>query len=334
MAKLSSPVLVLILIFLMLAPTTAGASEGVHWGYEGETGPEHWGELSPDYATCSQGMEQSPVDIPAAAPVNPSGLRLEYQPSALNIVNNGHSIQVNYDPGSSLEVDGATYPLVQSHLHGLSEHTLNGAQTDMELHLVHKDAGGHMAVVGVMIAEGAQNPAYEPILANMPAEEGEAEVISGVTVNAADLLPADRSYYRYNGSLTTPPCTEGVKWFVMAAPVELSTSQIAAFRSIYDNNYRPVQPLNARTFLLTSALPPAVLPGTGAAADPIPAASLGLFLLVVVLWKALGRNQMVREDNGPIVQGSPERTQFQAGLGLGTSVRRRPRWFSKPAKRV
>jgi carbonic anhydrase len=291
MAKLSSLVLVLILIFLMLAPTTAGASEGVHWGYEGETGPEHWGELSPDYATCSQGMEQSPVDIPAAAPVNPSGLRLEYQPSALNIVNNGHSIQVNVDAGSSLTVDGAAYPLVQFHLHSLSEHTLNGVHTAMELHLVHKDAGGRTAVVGLMIVEGAQNLAYEPILAHMPAEEGEPQFVPSVTVNAGDLLPSDRSYYRYNGSLTTPPCTEGVKWFVLTVPVELSADQIASFQSIYDNNYRPVQPLNERTFLLTLPPAPAELPGTGAAVDPILVAAVGLCLIAAGFGKILVRRR-------------------------------------------
>ena len=282
---------VLILLSLWLAPVTVAASDPVHWGYEGEVGPEHWGDLSPDYAACSQGKEQSPVDIPATAPVNPPGLSLNYQPSVLNIVNNGHAIQVNYDQGSSLEIGGATYPLVQFHLHSLSEHTLNGAHTPMELHLVHKDAGGHVAVIGVMIAEGAENPAYEPILAHMPAEEGESQVISGTTVNAGDLLPDDQRYYRYNGSLTTPPCTEGVTWFVMAAPVELSTEQIAAFQSIYNNNYRPVQPLNERTFLLTSALPPAVLPGTGGAVAPILTALAGLCLLAAVLHTVLNRHQ-------------------------------------------
>ena len=283
--------IVLIVLLFWLGPATVTASDPVHWGYEGEVGPEHWGDLSPDYAACSQGVEQSPVDIPATAPVNPPGLSLSYQPSVLNIVNNGHAIQVNYDQGSSLEIGGATYPLVQFHLHSLSEHTLNGAHTPMELHLVHKDAGGHVAVIGVMIAEGAENPAYEPILAHMPAEEGEPQVINGVTVNAGDLLPADQRYYRYNGSLTTPPCTEGVTWFVMAAPVELSTEQIAAFQSIYNNNYRPVQPLNERTFLLTSALPPAVLPGTGGAVAPILTALAGLWLLAAVLHTVLNRHQ-------------------------------------------
>jgi carbonic anhydrase len=293
MTKSTRFVTVLILLMTCLAATTVAASDPVHWGYEGEVGPEHWGDLSPDYAACSQGVEQSPVDILATAPVNPPGLRFTYQPSALNIVNNGHSIQVNYDPGSSLEVDGAAYPLVQFHLHSLSEHTLSGSHTPMELHLVHQDAGGAIAVIGVMIVEGKQNPAYEPILAHMPAQEGEPEAISGVTVNAGDLLPADREYYRYNGSLTTPPCTEGVKWLVMASPVELSASQIAAFQSLYNDNYRPVQPLNERTFQLTAALPPVVLPGTGGAADPILALSLGLGLLAG-LCGVVRRSQMVR----------------------------------------
>jgi len=282
MFKLSRSVIVLTVLLLCLAPLPVAASEPAHWGYDGEVGPEYWGSLSPEYAACSEGKEQSPVDIPATAPVNPPGLAFNYQPSALNIVNNGHSIQVNYDSGSTLEIGGATYPLVQFHLHSLSEHTLSGAHTAMEMHLVHKDAAGRTAVVGVMIAEGAHNPAYEAILAHMPAEEGESETISGVTVNAADLLPAEQSYYRYNGSLTTPPCTEGVTWFVMATPVELSADQISAFQSLYDHNYRPVQPLNERTFLLTSNLPPAALPstgGAGGAAGPAVVVSIGLCLL-------------------------------------------------------
>jgi carbonic anhydrase len=287
-------VIILLLLLFWPGPTLAAASGPVHWGYEGEVGPEHWGDLSPDFAACAQGKEQSPVDIPATAPVNPPGLSFNYQPSPLSIVNNGHAIQVNADPGSDLAVGGATYFLTQFHLHSLSEHALNGEHTPMELHLVHKDASGHLAVIGVMIVEGAENPAYEPVLAHMPVAEGEPQVISGTTVNAGDLLPADRRYYRYNGSLTTPPCTEGVTWFIMAAPVELSTGQIAAFQSRYGDNYRPVQPLNTRTFLLTSALPPAVLPGTGGAADPIRAALIGLCLLAAALCRALGRSQGVR----------------------------------------
>jgi len=225
------------------------ASTSVHWGYTGEVAPQYWGDLSPDYSACSHGKEQSPVDIPASAPVNPATLQIEYLPSALYILNNGHSIQVNYDSGSTLEIDGIRYPLVQFHLHSLSEHTLAGGHAPMELHLVHKDAVGHTAVLGVMIVEGAPNPAYEAILSHLPAEEGQHQAFPEVVVNAGALLPVERSYYRYAGSLTTPPCTEDVSWIVMAAPVELSAEQIAAFQELYTDNYRPVQPLNARQFL-------------------------------------------------------------------------------------
>lgn len=263
MSKPFRNAIVLALLFMCLAVTPVGASDPVHWGYDGDVGPEYWGALSPEFATCAEGREQSPVDIPATAPVNPPQLRFDYRPSELNIVNNGHSIQINYEPGSTLEAAGAVYELVQFHLHGLSEHTLNGAYTAMELHLVHKDAGGRIAVIAVMIEEGAHNPAYEPILANMPAEEGDPLTVPGTTANASQLLPVEQSYYRYNGSLTTPPCTEGVAWFVLATPVELSTTQIAAFRSLYDHNYRPVQPLYERTFLLAASLSPSTLPSTG-----------------------------------------------------------------------
>jgi len=231
------------------AATPTPASTSVHWGYAGEVAPEYWGDLSPDYAACSQGKEQSPVDIPASAPVNPPNLQIEYIPSTLVILNNGHSIQVNYDEGSTLEIDGIRYPLVQFHLHSLGEHTLAGDHTPMELHLVHKDAAGRIAVVGVMIVEGVVNPAYEPILSHLPVEEGDEQAFPDVVADAEALLPFDQSYYHYSGSLTTPPCTEKVDWVVMAAPVELSPEQIAAFQGLYTNNYRPVQPLNEREFL-------------------------------------------------------------------------------------
>lgn len=286
MPKLARSAVALSLFLLCLVGTTVSASDPVHWGYDGDVGPEHWGALSPDFAACSAGKEQSPVDIPAAAPVNPPGLRIDYRPSELDIVNNGHSIQVNYEPGSTLEVGGAAYTLVQFHLHALSEHTLNGAYTDMELHLVHRDAGGHIAVVGVMIVEGTHNPAYVPILAHMPAEQGESLSVSGTTVDAGELLPAEQRYYRYNGSLTTPPCTEGVTWLVMAAPVELSAAQIAAFQALYDHNYRPVQPLGERSFLLGE------LPGTGGmgrAVGPAILVAVGLCLLAVARLPALAR---------------------------------------------
>lgn len=138
------------------------------------------------------------------------------------------------------------------------------------------------------------NAGYEPVLANMPASPGEPKTIDGVTVDARQLLPPDRGYYRYDGSLTTPPCTEGVKWFVMAKPVELSASQIAAFRALYQDNYRPVQPLNGRAFLLTAEQPPAVLPGTGGSASLV-----AVILAVVCLLIAFTRLGSRRRAAGP-----------------------------------
>ncbi|RME46322.1 MAG: carbonic anhydrase family protein [Caldilineae bacterium] len=265
---------------LLVFVGAVAASGPVHWGYEGENGPEHWGELSPDFATCSTGTEQSPVDIPASAPINAANIVFNYQPTALNIVNNGHTIQVNYDEGSSMQVEGKTYNLLQFHFHAPSEHTLDGQYSDMEMHLVHQSADGEYAVVGVMLKRGAENPAYAPVMNNLPPTEGEPETISGVSVNAADLLPADQSYYRYNGSFTTPPCTEGVKWFVLTAPVELSDAQVSAFEQIYSGNYRPVQPLNNRTFLQGELPSPELLPVSGGTTFPMVEVLAGLGILL------------------------------------------------------
>ena len=227
------------------------ASEGAHWSYAGETGPDNWGELSEEYALCGTGMEQSPIDIPSTAPLNADNIAFSYQPTALNIVNNGHAIQVNYDEGSSIELDGMTYNLEQFHIHGLSEHTFDRTHMDLEIHLVHKTESGDSAVVGFFVTRGAENPAFAPVWENLPPEEGEPETIADVTVNVDELLPAQRTYYRYDGSLTTPACDEGVKWIVLNTPVELSDAQVNAFQQIYHNTYRPTQPFNDRQFLVT-----------------------------------------------------------------------------------
>ncbi len=222
----------------------------VHWSYEGEGGPEHWAELGyPD----ASGSEQSPIDIPAGTLTHDADIVFKYDSSALNIVNNGHSIKIDYDIGSTIEVEDNTYKLLQFHFHSLSEHTIAGEHSDMEMHLVHQSDEGEYAVVGVMLDEGTEeNDAYAEMWSYLPAEAGEVgETIKGVTVNAVDLLPDVRTYYRYDGSFTTPPCTEGVNWFLMDTPVELSATQIDAFKEIYSNNYRPVQPLNDREFSIT-----------------------------------------------------------------------------------
>ena len=221
-------------------------TEAVHWTYEGEEGPEHWGEINPDYAVCGTGKSQSPIDVESATGDDLTNISFHYQPSEVNILNNGHTVQVNYDSGSYIELDGARYDVAQFHYHAPSEHAVDGKLFAAELHIVHKNADGGLAVVGILLDEGAQNDALQPFIENLPAEESEAADV-GVKINAADLLPVVQTTYRYSGSLTTPPCSEGVNWLLMTTPVEISTEQLTALESLFDHgNNRPVQPLNDR----------------------------------------------------------------------------------------
>jgi carbonic anhydrase len=274
-----------------VAVGVALAQEGVHWSYEGESGPEHWGDLSPDFAACAAGVEQSPIDIPVGAPVNLADIAFSYQPSAVNIFNNGHTIQVNYDQGSSITLDGSTYYLAQFHFHAASEHAVGGAHDPLELHLVHRNAQGGLAVVGVLLKAGAENAAYAPVFQNLPPQESQPTPVAGATVDASKLLPAQRTYWRYNGSLTTPPCTEGVKWLVMNTPVELSDAQIAAFTTIFKNDARPVQPFHSRAFLVSTKLP-----ATGGATVTLDGTLVGAGVLAIAAGLALayvGRRRAV-----------------------------------------
>jgi len=224
-----------------------------HWEYEGEEGPENWGELDPTYFACSTGEAQSPINITAAQSLNLKDIEFSYQPSKLNIFNNGHTIQVAYDKGSFITYNEIQYQLLQFHFHHPSEHTLNGEVFDMELHFVHRDANGSLAVVGVMLTEGeTDNPAFAALFDHLPTEKGDPQ-ITELSVDANILLPQSHLFSTYVGSLTTPPCTEGVRWLVLTTPVELSAKQIAAFDEIFERDNRPVQPLNDRDLLLDSA---------------------------------------------------------------------------------
>lgn len=216
-----------------------------HWTYEGEEGPDHWTELG--YPDCN-GEEQSPVDIPSEAPIHNTGITFGYKMSTLNITNNGHTIQVTYGNGSIIDVNGKKYRLLQFHLHAPSEHAINGSYYDIELHIVHQSDDGKYAVIGVMLENGTENIAYSQIWKYLPKEKGDPQVISTNDINAINLLPSNKSYYQYNGSFTTPPCTEGVKWFVMSNTVKISKEQIDTFKAIYSDNNRPIQPLNQRGF--------------------------------------------------------------------------------------
>ncbi len=222
----------------------------VKWGYWEDNGPEVWGQLSPCYCLCSEGKSQSPVNITNAQKEKLPEISFNYQPTALKILNNGNGIEIQYDEGSWIEIEGIEYKLQQFHFHSPSEHTLENKSFDMELHLVHKSNEGTIAVIGVMLKEGEKNEAFSPVWQNLPMNAGEIRNIPDESINVDDMLPVPRFSYRYDGSLTTPPCSEGVKWIVLTTPIEMSETQIKAFRSIIHNNNRPIQPINGRRLLV------------------------------------------------------------------------------------
>jgi carbonic anhydrase len=229
------------------ATPAATAVPPAHWTYEGEDGPEHWGDLDPTYASCSGGTEQSPIDITGPTEEDLADPEFAYQPiSPLNIVNNGHTVQVASPAGNTVVIDGKTYELQQFHFHTPSEHTIDGQAQAMELHMVNKADDGSTAVVGLLLKEGQENAALKTVFEAMPVMAGPVQEVTG-SVDLAAVLPEKRTTYRYLGSLTTPPCTEGVAWTLFTEPVEVSTEQIEAFRKIVGANARPVQPLNGRT---------------------------------------------------------------------------------------
>lgn len=226
------------------------------FSYGGFKNPTNWDELNPNWAICESGTQQSPIDIKSSLLGNilspPANIQFNYQSlSNFPVQNNGHTIQVNYpfpSGTSTMTVDGITYQLAQFHLHTPSEHLLNGEAAALELHLVHQNPQGQLAVVGVMIENGAINNDLQTVFANMPLQEGINTAIG--TINASNFLPANRTYYGYPGSLTTPPCSQGVKWIVLKNPITASQAQIDAFTNLYQVNARPVQDLNLRTIQL------------------------------------------------------------------------------------
>lgn len=226
------------------APSATHASA---WTYAGATGPDAWGDLEPAYTTCKDGKSQSPVDLPVAVPAGTSAqIEVHYQRAPLKVVNNGHTIQVDVPAGSYIEIDGTRYDLLQLHFHHPSEHTVGGKPADMVAHLVHASDTRALAVVGVLMNRGDREPAIlERIWEHLPAKD-ETWASAEVRIDPAELLPARRAHYRYQGSLTTPPCTEGVLWTVLAEPITISPAHLDAFHALYPGNARPVQPLNRR----------------------------------------------------------------------------------------
>jgi carbonic anhydrase len=235
---------------------SAGSTQHAHWSYEGETGPAAWGTMSPEFVACAEGATQSPIDIASASVASaPASVTMQYGRASMSIdhhehvtdvIDNGHTIQVNCGGAGSVTIGGKAFALAQFHFHSPSEHTVDGKSYPMEMHLVHKSADDSLAVLGVLIEEGKPNAAFDSVWAHLPAEAGQEVRLPDVIVDVDHLLPAKREFYRYDGSLTTPPCSEGVKWLVMKTPIALSHDQIAKFRAIIHDNNRPTQALKNR----------------------------------------------------------------------------------------
>ncbi len=229
------------------------AADTSRWSYAGANGPAKWAKLEKDFAACALGKTQSPIDIPDAEARKGDlpPLLFDYRPSPLRIVDNGHTIQVNYAPGSTISVAGKRYELVEFHFHKPSEEKISGKAHDMEAHLVHKGSDGKFAVVAVLLDAGKENALIKALWANLPQTKDKENAVDAVKVNALDLLPRDKGYYTFAGSLTTPPCSEAVTWFVLKTPMPISADEIARFSRSYPMNARPVQELNGRDIQAT-----------------------------------------------------------------------------------
>jgi carbonic anhydrase len=230
----------------LLSAAAVAADTAHEWSYSGDHDPAHWAELSPEFATCGIGQHQSPINVDKTEKAALPPLEIHYQPAPLAVVDTGHSLQVNYAAGSTITVGGHTYALTQFHFHRPSEEQFHGKPFAMVAHLVHTDANGKLAVVAVELREGGSNSVLDAVLKNVPTGKGNVVVARGRKVDVSDLLPRARGYYTYTGSLTTPPCSEEVTWYVLKNPVDVSAQQVAEFSKYYSNNARPVQPLNGR----------------------------------------------------------------------------------------
>ena len=231
------------------AHAAAGHGDGhaaPHWSYGGDGGPAEWGKLQSEFSLCSSGKRQSPIDIRSGVKVDLEPIQFDYRPSAFGVIDNGHTIQVNVGGGNAIEVQGQRFDLVQFHFHRPSEERINGRQFDMVAHLVHKSPEGRLAVVAVLLDRGGQaQPLIQTVWNNLPLEKGTEVSVRG-DIDMTHLLPADRRYFTYMGSLTTPPCSEGVLWLVLQQPVSVAQDQIGVFSKLYPMNARPVQQASGR----------------------------------------------------------------------------------------
>lgn len=226
----------------------AHAADAPHWSYSGPAGPQTWGGLKPSFALCANGQRQSPIDIHGGLPLELEPVQFNYKASRFGVVDNGHTVQANVAAGSFIEIGGRRFELKQFHFHRPSEERIDGRQFEMSLHLVHQDDRGRLAVVALLMDRGSSHPAVQKVWNSLPLEKQE-ELPARTPLELADLLPDDPSYYTYMGSLTTPPCSEGVQWIVMRHPVSVSSAQIELFARLYPMNARPLQQVAGRRIL-------------------------------------------------------------------------------------
>ncbi|NGM88119.1 carbonic anhydrase family protein [Parapusillimonas sp. SGNA-6] len=224
-------------------------ADAASWGYMGAAGPAHWGALDPSFSICDAGRSQSPINIQAPLTAGLPPLQLAYAGQGKTIVNNGHTIQVDFDANSALTLDNTPFELKQVHFHAPSENQIDGKSYPLEAHLVHADASGNLAVIGVMFEHGAPNPGLQKLWTDMPKSKNAATALTA-TFTPTEILPKSREYFRFSGSLTTPPCSEGVRWLVLKSPITVAPEQVAQFEKVMGQpTNRPVQPLHARVIV-------------------------------------------------------------------------------------
>jgi carbonic anhydrase len=222
--------------------------KNIPWSYEGEGGPGHWAQLQPEFSTCASGQRQSPIAIDDANTLKgpAEAIDFRYAPSSGTVVNNGHTIEVQLSGDNSLTVRGQTYRLQQFHFHHPAEERINSRVYPMVAHFVHRSDTGQLAVLAVLLEEGPANPLIQKVWTHMPLDVKDHVPLPADLIHVGEILPRDQRYYQYMGSLTTPPCTEGVLWLILKQPASISAEQLRLFSQLYPHNARPVQSLNGR----------------------------------------------------------------------------------------
>lgn len=229
---------------LAMAASMSFGVQASEWGYEGEHAPEHWGKVAP---LCAEGKNQSPIDVAQSVEADLQPFTFNYQGQVVGLLNNGHTLQAIVSGNNPLQIDGKTFQLKQFHFHTPSENLLKGKQFPLEAHFVHADEQGNLAVVAVMYQVGSENPLLKALTADMPTKGNSTQLTQGIPLT--DWIPESKHYYRFNGSLTTPPCSEGVRWIVLKEPAHVSNQQEQQLSAVMGHNNRPVQPHNARLVL-------------------------------------------------------------------------------------